>query len=41
VTGFIVPEHGGVDTAALRTALRDRLAPYKIPKEIHVVSRLP
>lgn len=42
VVGFIEPEaRAAIDTAALEVFLRDRLAPYKIPRRWHVMERLP
>jgi acyl-CoA synthetase (AMP-forming)/AMP-acid ligase II len=39
VVAYVVGPEG--DAAAMRVALRDRLAPYKIPKRIHFVDELP
>lgn len=42
VTAFVVPAPGAaVDEAALRAAVRDRLAGYKVPRTVHVVDSVP
>jgi fatty-acyl-CoA synthase len=42
VTAVVVPKHGaGVDLGELEAYCRDRLAPYKRPKHIHIVDALP
>jgi acyl-CoA synthetase (AMP-forming)/AMP-acid ligase II len=42
IVGFIEPLAGAaIDTQALEAFLRDRLAPYKIPRRWHVMERLP
>lgn len=42
IVAFIEPEGGAViDTKALEVFLRDRLAPYKIPRRWRVMERLP
>ena len=42
VTAAVVPQAGArLEEAALRGALRERLAPYKVPKRILVVEALP
>lgn len=35
------PTHAAVDAAALRAHVRARLAPYKVPKDVHFVAELP
>jgi long-chain acyl-CoA synthetase len=42
VCGFIEPQAGcAIDVPALERFLRERLAPYKIPREWHVMPQLP
>jgi long-chain acyl-CoA synthetase len=42
VVAFIEPQAGcAIDTGALQRFLRERLAPYKIPREWHVMAQLP
>lgn len=42
IVGFIEPQGGAsIDTRALETFLRGRLAPYKVPRRWHVMERLP
>ena len=42
VVGFIEPQAGSaIDTGALERFLRERLAPYKIPRRWRVLARLP
>ena len=42
IVGFVEPLAGAaIDTQALEAFLRERLAPYKIPRRWHVMERLP
>jgi long-chain acyl-CoA synthetase len=42
ILGFVEPLAGAaIDTGALEAFLRERLAPYKIPRRWHVMDRLP
>jgi acyl-CoA synthetase (AMP-forming)/AMP-acid ligase II len=42
IVGFVEPQAGStIDTRALEIFLRERLAPYKIPRRWHVMDRLP
>ncbi|HZZ85515.1 MAG TPA: AMP-binding protein [Anaeromyxobacteraceae bacterium] len=41
VTAAVVRSDPALDAAAILAALRDRLAAYKVPKEIHFVDELP
>ncbi len=42
VVAYVEPIAGrGVDVEQLRTFLRERLAPYKVPTEIHIMPQLP
>jgi fatty-acyl-CoA synthase len=38
---YVVPLHPPLDTDALIRWARERLAGYKIPRQVHPVSRLP
>jgi fatty-acyl-CoA synthase len=38
---FVVPREGGLDEAAVKRWLRERLAPYKVPKRFVVIDDLP
>lgn len=41
VVAFIVPTASTVQSESIRTFVRERLAPYKRPKELHLVAELP
>jgi len=42
ITAYVQPKpHGVVDVSALRQLCRERLADFKVPRSIHVVSNLP
>jgi long-chain acyl-CoA synthetase len=42
VTAFIIPKPGKtIDEAELKTFLKSRLSPFKVPKEFHIVGDLP
>ena len=42
VVAVVVPQsHGLIDIAAMQGLLKDRLANYKLPKQIHVLAELP
>jgi acyl-CoA synthetase (AMP-forming)/AMP-acid ligase II/acyl-CoA synthetase (NDP forming) len=42
IVAYVEPMQGrAIDTARLRAFLRERLAPYKVPSEVHAMAQLP